>query len=75
MSEDLEYALGWSNGGYMVTHAAASVSAASSDGGAGGAPLFRAIAPIAGYQYNNITSLHPIGIFQHHSINDPAVHF
>ena len=59
VSKEMVYGLGWSNGGYMVTYAA---------------NLFRAVAPIAGYQYGGFEELNPsIGLFQHHSMNDPVV--
>ena len=61
ISSQLVYGLGWSNGGYMVTYAS---------------KLFRAIAPISGYQYDDllhITDNRPVGIFMHHSSNDPMV--
>jgi len=73
LSKDLVYGMGWSNGGYMVM-----VSAT----------LFRAIAPISGYQVNTHTeellssttsssmrktNQKPIGLFMHHAQDDPMV--
>mmetsp|Transcript_6535 Transcript_6535/g.9361 ORF Transcript_6535/g.9361 Transcript_6535/m.9361 type:complete len:414 (+) Transcript_6535:266-1507(+) len=61
VSADVTYAVGWSNGGYMVTYAS---------------KLFRSIAPIAGYQYDDLLEIsndQPRGIFMHHSSNDPLV--
>lgn len=61
--KDMVYAVGWSNGGYMITYSA---------------HLFRSISPIAGYQYDDIVSLNAnssTGLFQHHSLNDPVVRF
>lgn len=60
------YGMGWSNGGYMVMKAAS---------------LFRAIAPIAGYQVDLPTSesdqlqhhLPPTSLFLHHSADDRFV--
>ncbi len=58
------YGMGWSNGGYMVMKAAS---------------LFRAIAPIAGYQVDLPTSesdqllLPAISLFLHHSADDRFV--
>lgn len=64
IDRELAYGVGWSNGGYMVSYAAR---------------LFRAIAPIAGYQYGDdlpfLSGHTPKGIFQHHSINDQFVRF
>ena len=63
------YGVGWSNGGYMATYAAA---------------MFRAIAPISGHIYNVEEDIAPppkdfaattkaTRIFMHHSINDQFV--
>lgn len=58
ISPDFVYATGWSNGGYMVSYAAA---------------LFRAVAPIAGYQIEKLNILRPTGLFLHHSQDDTYV--
>jgi len=59
VSSDLAYALGWSNGGYMVSYAAR---------------LFRAIAPISGYQVDlNNRKDRPTAIFLHHAQDDKFV--
>lgn len=63
VNKDVTYAVGWSNGGYMVTYAAR---------------LFRAIAPISGYQYDDLgdaTNHQPVALFMHHSTNDKNVRF
>lgn len=71
VSPDMVYGFGWSNGGYMVVHAA---------------HLFRAIAPVSGYQVyddpaqdlSNLVSKiegRPIGLFLHHSLDDGNVAF
>jgi poly(3-hydroxybutyrate) depolymerase len=62
VSTDTVYAMGWSNGGYMVSFAA---------------PLFRAIAPISGYQLD-IDKLQkrmtkPVSLFLHHALDDNMV--
>ena len=58
-SKDALYAVGWSNGGYMVTYAA---------------DLFRGIAPIAGHQYNVMDfPKNPTSIFMHHGSDDTFV--
>jgi len=69
VSPDLVYGFGWSNGGYMVVHAA---------------HIFRAIAPVSGYQVyddpaEDLSNLvaqikgRPIGLFLHHSQDDKNV--
>lgn len=69
VSPDLVYGFGWSNGGYMVVNAA---------------HLFRAIAPVSGYQIyddpaTGLSNLvqqiaqRPIGLFLHHSQDDSNV--
>ena len=61
ISSSAVYGTGWSNGGYMVTYAA---------------ELFRAIAPISGYQYDSLDQLspdHPVGLFLHQASDDPNV--
>lgn len=69
VSPKLVYGFGWSNGGYMVVNSAR---------------LFRAIAPVSGYQvYDNPAtglsdlvnqvSQRPIGLFLHHSEDDQSV--
>ncbi|CAJ1930885.1 unnamed protein product [Cylindrotheca closterium] len=69
VSPNVVYGFGWSNGGYMVVNAA---------------HLFRAIAPVSGYQvYDDpaigLSSLvekishRPIGLFLHHSQDDQNV--
>lgn len=67
VSSDLVYGFGWSNGGYMVVNAA---------------HLFRAIAPVSGYQVFDEQGLsnmveqiahRPIGLFLHHSQDDTNV--
>eukprot|EP00934_Nitzschia_sp_Nitz4_P003721 Nitzschia sp. Nitz4//scaffold314_size20990//43//1341//NITZ4_008626-RA/size20990-processed-gene-0.15-mRNA-1//-1//CDS//3329547455//3711//frame0 len=60
VSPDLVYGMGWSNGGYMVTAAAR---------------LFRAIAPVSGYQLNweTLKVDRPTGVFFHHSVDDNMV--
>ena len=63
VSPNLTYAMGWSNGGYMVTYAA---------------HLFRAIAPISGNHIEldkrPISKLsRPTGLFLHHSKDDTMV--
>ena len=68
ISRSAMYGVGWSNGGYMATYAAA---------------MFRAIAPISGHMYN-VEDIAPppkdlaatrkfTDIFMHHSINDQFV--
>lgn len=63
------YGIGWSNGAYFVSYAAG---------------IFRSIAPIAGHIYNLESDLPlskfqdediNVGLFLHHSINDPVVQF
>jgi poly(3-hydroxybutyrate) depolymerase len=58
LSAKAVYAVGWSNGGYMVVYAA---------------ELFRAVAPISGYQYDHFAVDHPVGLFLHHAADDPMV--
>jgi len=69
VSPELVYGFGWSNGGYMVVNAA---------------HLFRAIAPVSGYQVyedpaQGLSNLveqiahRPIGLFLHHSRDDQKV--
>jgi poly(3-hydroxybutyrate) depolymerase len=64
VSSKVVYAFGWSNGGYMVSYLA---------------PLFRAVAPIAGYQVDlddaisNDSHNQPTAVFLHHSQDDPFV--
>jgi hypothetical protein len=58
ISKDIVYGFGWSNGGYMVTRAA---------------NLFRAIAPVSGYQVDLPELDRPIGLFMHHSKADTNV--
>jgi len=58
VSADWVYAMGWSNGGYLV-------SAATS--------LFRAIAPISGYVIEDLKVDRPTAIFLHHSADDRFV--
>lgn len=69
VKSDFVYALGWSNGAYFVSYAAG---------------MFRSIAPIAGHIYDLESDLplskfqqedKDIGLFLHHSINDPSVRF
>eukprot|EP00547_Thalassionema_nitzschioides_P009389 CAMPEP_0194225756 /NCGR_PEP_ID=MMETSP0156-20130528/40290_1 /TAXON_ID=33649 /ORGANISM="Thalassionema nitzschioides, Strain L26-B" /LENGTH=344 /DNA_ID=CAMNT_0038957837 /DNA_START=155 /DNA_END=1189 /DNA_ORIENTATION=- len=58
VSRDLVYGMGWSNGGYMVMAAA---------------KLFRAIAPISGFQVSNEllpSNDRPTGLFMHHAEDD-----
>lgn len=59
VSSDLTYALGWSNGGYLVSYAAR---------------LFRAIAPISGYEVD-VTSNpdRSTAVFLHHAQDDHFV--
>ena len=52
------YAVGWSNGGYMVMYSA---------------QLFRAIAPISGYIIDYPDIRGGTGVFFHHSLDDPFV--
>jgi len=59
VSSDLAYALGWSNGGYMVSYAAR---------------FFRGIAPISGYQVDlKNRKDRPTAIFLHHAHDDMSV--
>lgn len=59
VSSDLTYALGWSNGGYLVSYAAR---------------LFRAIAPISGYEVDITPNPdRPTAIFLHHAQDDNFV--
>eukprot|EP00584_Thalassiosira_punctigera_P016517 CAMPEP_0172551704 /NCGR_PEP_ID=MMETSP1067-20121228/40206_1 /TAXON_ID=265564 ORGANISM="Thalassiosira punctigera, Strain Tpunct2005C2" /NCGR_SAMPLE_ID=MMETSP1067 /ASSEMBLY_ACC=CAM_ASM_000444 /LENGTH=501 /DNA_ID=CAMNT_0013339517 /DNA_START=103 /DNA_END=1608 /DNA_ORIENTATION=+ len=75
IQSDYSYAVGWSNGGFMVMHAAS---------------LFRSISPISGYQYDIDPSVKKggtfcvdgicvdapgsgKGIFLHHSVDDTFV--
>ena len=71
------YAVGFSNGAYMVTYAAVNIPLSTE-----GQPFFRAIAPISGYQVDLPTKALEIvasteqvgiGLFLHHSKTDPAV--
>eukprot|EP00546_Thalassionema_frauenfeldii_P011682 CAMPEP_0178926168 /NCGR_PEP_ID=MMETSP0786-20121207/18361_1 /TAXON_ID=186022 /ORGANISM="Thalassionema frauenfeldii, Strain CCMP 1798" /LENGTH=345 /DNA_ID=CAMNT_0020601217 /DNA_START=284 /DNA_END=1318 /DNA_ORIENTATION=- len=61
ISRDLVYGMGWSNGGYMVMAAA---------------KLFRAIAPISGFQVGDEllpSKEKPTGLFMHHADDDRNV--
>eukprot|EP00977_Amphora_coffeiformis_P002763 scaffold522_cov168-Amphora_coffeaeformis.AAC.10 len=58
VSVDWTYAMGWSNGGYMVSYAS---------------DLFRAVAPISGYQIETIPIAKPTPIFLHHASDDSFV--
>jgi poly(3-hydroxybutyrate) depolymerase len=59
LSSDWVYAMGWSNGGYMVSAAAS---------------LFRAIAPISGYHIQDLSSLErPTALFLHQALDDHFV--
>jgi hypothetical protein len=58
ISKDIVYGFGWSNGGYMVIKTA---------------NLFRAIAPVSGYQVDLPELDRPIGLFMHHSEADTNV--
>ena len=63
VSKNFTYAVGFSNGAFMITRAA---------------HLFRSIAPISGYQYdlNHLAiDRHPVGLFMHHAIDDPTVRY
>jgi poly(3-hydroxybutyrate) depolymerase len=66
------YGIGWSNGGFLVALDAL-------DAAASGAPrLFRAIAPISGYQYSvdAVARLEPpLPVLLHHGIDDRNVRF
>eukprot|EP00980_Cylindrotheca_fusiformis_P004383 scaffold925_cov129-Cylindrotheca_fusiformis.AAC.36 len=58
VSKDFVYGFGWSNGGYMVARTA---------------NLFRAIAPVSGYQVDLPKLDRPVGLFMHHSETDSNV--
>jgi hypothetical protein len=69
VKRDFVYGLGWSNGAYFVSYAAG---------------MFRSIAPISGHIYNLESDLPlskfqekdtNVGLFLHHSENDPFVRF
>jgi poly(3-hydroxybutyrate) depolymerase len=60
ISPEITYAIGWSNGGYMVMYAA---------------HLFRAIAPISGFQVDPLMAPleRPTALFLHHAVDDRFV--
>jgi len=58
VSPDWVYGMGWSNGGYMVSYAA---------------HLFRGIAPVSGYEINDLSIERPTAIFLNHAKDDPFV--
>jgi poly(3-hydroxybutyrate) depolymerase len=58
LSSEMAYAMGWSNGGYLVSYAAR---------------LFRAIAPISGYQVDLTDVDRPTAVFLHHAADDHYV--
>ena len=66
------FGVGWSNGGFLV---ALEALAAARDARP---RLFRAIAPISGYQYD-LRALErlspPLPVFLHHGVDDRTVHF
>ena len=58
VSSDWVYAMGWSNGGYMVSNAAR---------------LFRGIAPVSGYEIESLSVERPTVIFLNHALDDHFV--
>jgi poly(3-hydroxybutyrate) depolymerase len=58
VSPDWVYAMGWSNGGYMVSYAA---------------HLFRGIAPVSGYEIETLSVERPTAIFLNHATDDHMV--
>ena len=65
LDKNLVYALGWSNGAFMISRIA---------------HFFQAIAPISGYQYNTteyptFAGNRSISLFQHHGLTDTGVNF
>lgn len=52
------YAVGWSNGGFMIMYSS---------------QLFRAISPISGYVIDYSKMIGGTSVFFHHSLNDPFV--
>lgn len=62
VKSSFSYAVGWSNGGFMVMHAGS---------------LFKAISPVSGYivDYDELKTNNTVGkgIFFHHSLDDPFV--
>jgi hypothetical protein len=58
VSEKITYAMGFSNGGYMAAYSA---------------KLFRAVAPVAGHDYDPQYMDTPTAMFMHHSSDDPYV--
>jgi len=65
----LAYAMGWSNGGFMATHLAKVQSTKVQQNNE---VKFRAVAPISGYNPQDIP-LQPTPLFMHHSENDNLV--
>lgn len=57
-SSRASYAMGWSNGGYLVSAAHA---------------FFHAIAPVSGYQVELQHAARPTAIMLHHAVDDPFV--
>ena len=64
MRVDVAYAMGWSNGGYLVTLDSF---------------MFRAMVPIPRHIYDEIEDVNnptsPVSLFMHHSVADPLVFF
>mmetsp|Transcript_28123 Transcript_28123/g.57675 ORF Transcript_28123/g.57675 Transcript_28123/m.57675 type:complete len:386 (-) Transcript_28123:1-1158(-) len=80
VSTSAVYGSGWSNGGFLVTADALAVAR-----GEQSARIFKAIAPISGFQYDHLAEVvntrngssvaEPLPILMFHSIDDPLVRY